>query len=299
MTRVACIGECMIEIGLPQDGVGLARIGFAGDVANVAIYLKRAGPASEVAFVTALGTDALSDRMVAFFGEHGLATDLVERRPDRAPGLYAISLDAAGERSFTYWRDTSAARTLFEPPCRVTPAAMTGFDLVYLSGITVAVLGSTARTALRDFLGDFRAQGGRVAFDSNYRPRLWPDAATARREIAAFWVLTDIGLPSVDDETTLWGDADADRVLARLTAAGVTCGALKQGAAGPRAIGWDGCLPAFARVPNPVDTTAAGDSFNGAYLAALLAGASPPQCLAAGHAMAAHVVRFPGAIVPP
>jgi 2-dehydro-3-deoxygluconokinase len=300
MSRVACVGECMVELGLPRPGETAARLGFAGDTANAAIYLKRAaGAAVAASYVTAVGTDALSDGMVDFLGRHGLETDLIERRPDRAPGLYAISLDAAGERSFTYWREASAARTLFEAPCTVTPERMAGFDLIYLSGITLAVLSPTARQALRKFLAEYRRTGGRVAFDSNYRPRLWPDRGAAQREIGALWKLTDVGLPSVDDEFALWGDADEEAVLARLARAGVREGALKRGPAGPRPIGWDGDAPEFAPEPKPVDTTAAGDSFNGAYLAALLAGLAPPERLAAGHAMAAHVIRHPGAVVPP
>ena len=180
--RIACIGECMVELTLPRaDGEG-SRVGFAGDTLNAAVYLKRSAPELDVVYVTALGTDPLSERMVGFFEAEGLDISLIERRADRVPGLYAISLDAAGERSFTYWRDSSAARTLFLPPATVTPERLAGFDLVYLSGISLAVLAPEARAALRAFLVGFRAEGGRVAFDSNYRPRLWPDAATARRE---------------------------------------------------------------------------------------------------------------------
>jgi 2-dehydro-3-deoxygluconokinase len=305
MIRVACVGECMVELSLPAgDGDAAraplpARLGFAGDAANVAIYLKRrAGAAMEVAFVSAVGDDALSRRMLAFLAAEGLDTGLVERREGRAPGLYAIALDARGERSFTYWREASAARTLFAPPCEVTPDRLRGFDLIYLSGVSLAVLGAEARAALRAFLADYRAGGGLVAFDSNYRPRLWPDAATARREIEALWRLTDVGLPSLDDEIALCGDADAAAVLARLEALGVRRGALKRGAAGPLAIGWDGAPPAFRAVARPRDTTAAGDSFNGGFLAALLAGGGPAACMAAGHALAARVVRHRGAIVP-
>lgn len=299
MSRVACLGECMVELRLPREAGGAASVGFAGDAANVAIYLKREAKAgTSVSFVTALGTDALSAQMIEFLAGHGLETDLIERRPDRAPGLYAISLDQAGERSFTYWRETSAARTLFQPPCEIAPARLVGFHLVYLSGITLAVLSAPARADLRAFLADYRRQGGRVAFDSNYRPRLWPDAETARREIGSFWPLTDVALPSLDDEISLWGDADAAAVLARLMTAGVREGALKRGARGPLPIGWDGALPDFPPEPDPVDTTAAGDSFNGAYLAALLADAPPPERLAAGHVLAARVVRHPGAIMP-
>ena len=170
--------------------------------------------------------------MLGFFAAEGLETGLVERRVDRVPGLYAISVDAAGERSFTYWRETSAARTLFLPPCEVAPGRLAGFDLVYFSAITLAILAPAAREALASFLAGYREQGGRVAFDSNYRPRLWPDAATAKAEVARFWALTDIGLPSLDDELALYGEADEAAVLARLAAAGVRRGALKRGRRG-------------------------------------------------------------------
>lgn len=312
MSRVACIGECMVELSLPPEteasfeagapvdgGMGAARLGFAGDTANVAIYLKRtAGAGAEVAYVTGVGDDRLSERMVAFLAGHRLDVSLIERRAGKAPGLYAISLDAKGERSFTYWREASAARTLFEPAEVVTFDRLRGFDVLYLSGISLAVLSQGARDALRGFLAEYRAGGGQVAFDSNYRPRLWPDAATARREIEALWRLTDIALPSVDDEMALWGDSEAGGVLARILGFGPRRGALKRGAEGPVGIGWDGPLPAFPAESRVVDTTAAGDSFNGGFLAALLAGAPPPDCMMAGHMLASRVIRYPGAIIP-
>jgi 2-dehydro-3-deoxygluconokinase len=296
MTRVACVGECMVELSLPEGAA--PRVGFAGDTLNTAVYLKRSAPAFEVAYVTALGTDPLSERMIAFFEGEGLATGLIERRTDRVPGLYAISTDARGERSFTYWRDQSAARTLFAPPATVEPEVLAGFDLVYLSGITLAILPDPARAALAGALAACRARGGLVAFDGNYRPRLWPGHAAARETMAEFWALADIGLPSVDDEAMLWGDADAAAVRARLVAAGVRRGAVKRGAEGPLPIGWEGPLPEFPPAARVVDTTAAGDSFNGGYLAALLTGAEPPACLRAGHDLAAKVIGYPGAIVP-
>ncbi len=296
--RVACIGECMVELTLPRTEGGATGVGFAGDTLNAAVYLKRSAPELDVAYVTALGSDPLSARMIAFFDAEGLGTGLVERRADRAPGLYAISVDAAGERTFTYWRESSAARTLFLPPAEISPERLAGFDLVYLSGITLAVLAPEARRALAAFLENFRRAGGRVAFDSNYRPRLWADRATALREIDAFWSLTDVGLPSLDDEIALHGDDGAAQVIARLDALGVRRGALKRGAAGPLPLGPAGPLPAFPPARRVVDTTAAGDSFNGAYLAALMRGLPEAECLAAGHAMAAEVVGHPGAIIP-
>jgi 2-dehydro-3-deoxygluconokinase len=296
--RAASIGECMVELTLPRSEGGATGVGFAGDTFNAAVYLKRAAPEIEVAYVTALGSDPLSQRMLAFFDAQGLDTGLIERRADRVPGLYAISVDASGERTFTYWRESSAARTLFLPPAEVVPESLAGFDLVYLSGITLAVMAPEARRALAEFLDGFRAAGGRVAFDSNYRPRLWPDPAAAKREMDAFWALTDVGLPSLDDEMALHGDAGEAAVVARLAAAGVRRGALKRGAAGPLPLGPAGPLPAFPPAADVVDTTAAGDSFNGAYLAALMRGLPEADCLAAGHALAAEVVGHPGAIIP-
>ncbi len=290
----------MVELTLPAEGRDESRVGFAGDTFNTALYLRRsAGPDVDVAYVTALGTDPLSDRMIAFFAQHGVSTDLVERRAERVPGLYAISVDAHGERSFTYWRESSAARTLFAPPCAVTPDRLADFDLIYLSGISLAILTQPARAELLAFLDGFRRRGGRVAFDSNYRPRLWSDAATARSVMGAFWAETDIGLPSLDDEMALWGDVDTDAVLARLRGAGVQRGALKRAAEGPLPIGFcDEPLPDFAPAERVVDSTAAGDSFNGGYLAALISGAPEAECLARGHALARRVIGFAGAIAP-
>lgn len=293
---VACLGEVMVELSLSDADPDRAGIGYAGDTYNTAIYLKRKAPSLSVAYVTKLGHDKLSDRIVGRMLDEKLRTDLVLRSPDRMPGLYAISTDAAGERSFLYWRDTSAARTLFEPPPLDLAALMPAAHL-YFSAISLAILPEPGRHRFLDWLGGYRSGGGTVVFDSNYRPALWPDRATARRDIARAWHATDIGLPSLDDEMALFGDRDEAATLARLNGWGVTSGALKRGALGPVPLG-GGRAPACPPAPRVVDSTAAGDSFNGGYLAARLTGASEPEALAAGHALAAIVVQHRGAILP-
>ena len=107
--KIACIGEAMIEVALTGQ-TGAAQVGFAGDVLNTAIYLRRALPVvHEVAFVSMIGRDSLSDQMATFIAAEGISIAHLSRHPTLVPGLYTIATDALGERSFAYWRDTSAA----------------------------------------------------------------------------------------------------------------------------------------------------------------------------------------------
>ncbi|NKX45697.1 sugar kinase [Roseicyclus persicicus] len=296
--RVACIGECMIELSDLGAPDGRVRMGVAGDTLNTAVYLSRLmGGGGQVAYLTALGDDRLSDGMIAFMRDEGIDTAGIARLPGRRPGLYAIDLAPDGERSFHYWRSEAAARAMLGPG-GIDLGALAGRELVYLSGITLAILPPADRAALIDRLGALRAGGLRVAFDSNYRPRLWPDAATARAAMAAMWAATDIALPSLDDEAALWG-GDAGEVLARLAGAGVGEIALKRGADGPLLHPRAGAPgAAYPPVPEVRDTTAAGDAFNAGYLATRLAGGDPDAAARRGHALACHVIGLPGAIVP-
>lgn len=294
--KIACIGEAMVELSLDRGPSDIAHIGVAGDTLNTAIYLKRCAPEFQVSYVTRLGQDAFSTRMLAFMQGEDIDTSLIGYSDRRTPGLYAISTDALGERTFAYWRGSSAAREMFDGDADDL-AALSGFDVVYLSAITLAILSPNARARLLTWLQDYRRGGGKVAFDSNYRPLLWPDADTARTAIAEMWRCTDIAFPSVDDEQAAFGDADVDAVVARLVSYGVRNGALKCGALGP--LSFDGTDRAvFARAGTVIDSTAAGDSFNGGYLAAYLQGADQVDCLQAGHNLAIRVLGVKGAIIP-
>ena len=295
--RIACIGECMIELSQLDLAGGHARVGFAGDTFNTAVYLARLRPGA-VSYVTNLGTDAFSARMLETLAAEGIDGRLIGRHATRLPGLYSIEVDATGERSFRYWRESSAARTLFSG----TGASLDDlarFDTIYLSGITLAILPEGVRAALTERLGALRDAGHAIAFDSNYRPRLWPDADTARAAFNRMWQACSLALPSFDDEAALYPGVTPGAVLDRISAAGATEIVLKNGAAGPmiRAGGADLqlALPRAARV---VDSTGAGDSFNAGYLAARFSGAAPAEAAAAGHALACRVIEHHGAVIP-
>ncbi|HEY8613067.1 MAG TPA: sugar kinase, partial [Roseomonas sp.] len=222
--RVACIGECMIELRERPDGL-LSR-GFGGDTLNTAVYLARVGTAARlgitVDYVTALGDDMHSEEMLRAWQEEGVGTGLVLRLPGRLPGLYLIQTDAKGERRFSYWRDQAPVRQIFEQP--ETPrieAGLAAAGLIYLSGITLSLFRGTARERLFGVLEAARAGGSRVAFDTNFRPRGWPDPEEARAAFARAIGLSDIVLAGVEDFALLDGDASAEALIARLRRAGL------------------------------------------------------------------------------
>ncbi|MFK7763475.1 MAG: sugar kinase [Roseobacter sp.] len=289
MIRVAAIGEAMIELSLQGSQ---AQVGVAGDTLNTAIYLKRAGPDLAVDYVTCLGDDPFSDQIETFIADQTVGTSTISRITGKSPGLYAITTTDDGERSFTYWRSAAAARDLFQSAEGYDFSCLAGFDLIYLSGISVAILPPEAREKLLEWLAQTPM---RLAYDSNYRPRLWEDQITAQRITNAFWDRADICLPSIDDEMLLFDETEAE-VIARFQKRGQS-GALKRGAIGPLSLGSD-VIQSYAPATAVVDTTAAGDSFNGGYLAALLSDASQADALRAGHDCAAKVVQHRGAIIP-
>ncbi len=286
MTRVACIGEAMIELSMTGSTAG---VGVAGDTLNTAIYLKRLAPDLHVDYVTALGDDPFSDQIAAFIASEDLGTHRIERLTGGSPGLYAITTDDAGERTFTYWRSAAAARQLF---ANEDFSALDGYDLVYLSGISLAILPPSVRRGLLDHI---ISTGQQLAFDSNYRPRLWESADAARAIMGAYWDAAHIALPSIDDEMDLFQET-TQQVQTRWRKA--TClGALKQGPEGPMPIG-NQITQSYPAADTVVDTTAAGDSFNGGFLAAHLTGKDPAHALMSGHMMARQVVSQRGAIIP-
>ncbi len=279
----------MVE--LRHRGDDTLAVGFAGDTYNTAVYVARSPGGVAVDYVTAIGDDVYSDRMLTAMRAEGIGVQLVERRERSSPGLYLVRTDPDGERHFTYHRSTSPARTLFADG----PMEFSSYDMVYLSAITLQILPSTAREHLWTSLAAVR----RVAFDSNYRAAGWPDAATARAAIERTLALTSIALPTLSDEQLLYDDPDATACIDRLAAFGVREIVVKDGASGCTVLA-DGVrthVPA-ARVTAVRDTTAAGDSFNGAYLAARVTGASAESAALAGHTLAATVIQHRGAIVP-
>jgi 2-dehydro-3-deoxygluconokinase len=270
---------------------------FGGDTLNTAVYLARCGARTGVraSYVTALGDDGFSDGLLQRWQAEGVGVQWVRRLPGRMPGLYLIEVDERGERRFSYWRDSAAARSLFDAPSTPLEDALDQVDLLYLSGISLAILPPPGRERLFAVMQRLRQQGARVAFDNNYRPRLWPDAAEARACFTRACSLADLAFITLDDEALLHGRADPAAAF-DLPCAEVV---VKRGAASTLVRAGDGTVFELPVQPvTPVDTTAAGDSFAGGYLALRLAGADARAAAAFGNRLAARVIQHRGALIP-
>lgn len=291
------IGECMVE--LAPAGDGLLRMGYAGDTFNTAWYARRLlPPAWRVGYLSAAGDDAVSQGMLDFIAGAGIETDAVRRLKGRTVGLYLIQLQD-GERSFSYWRGQSAARSLADDPAWLA-AAFAGRDLLFFSGITLAILAPEARRVLSAALARARDAGAHVAFDTNLRPRLWESPEAMREGLMLGASVADTVLPSFDEERELFGDATPAATVARYRAAGAARVAVKNGA-GPCHF-WSAESGEGVLTPAPagrvVDSTAAGDSFDAGFLAALLTGATIGEAVRRGADIAAKVIGVRGALAP-
>jgi 2-dehydro-3-deoxygluconokinase len=294
--HIISIGEAMLELSQAADGSGW-QLGVAGDTLNTAWYLRRLLPADwRVGYFSRVGQGEFSQKMVEFLATEAIETGDVARDPRHEIGLYAISLKD-GERSFSYWRSDSAAKRLADDPAVLRDALMDA-GIAYFSGITLAILPQSGRDNLRAALSEARGEGVQVVFDPNLRPRLWEDAATMCREIEAAAAISDLILPSFDDEREHFGDADPQATVARYLAAGSGQVLVKNGGAevffgGAEGEGLVDELPREI----PVDTTAAGDSFNAGYLAARLAGVDIPTAIHQAHDLSRKVICYRGALV--
>ncbi len=294
--RLLSIGECMVE--LMQAEGDLLRKGYAGDTFNTAYYARLFLPRDwSVDYLTAVGTDTVSDEMLAFIGKTGVGTSTIRRVEGRSPGLYMIHL-TDGERSFSYWRSVSAAKTLADDASHLR-TAIEASDIIVFSGITLAILAPSAVETLLSELRRAKAAGKHVVFDPNIRPRLWDDKAYMRETVSAGARASSLVMPSFDDEQAHFGDADIAATIARYRGLGVDNVVVKDGPKGVTLSFGDTPLQFVpsANVEKIVDTTSAGDSFNGAFLARYAVDGDATAAARFAAEAAATVIQHHGALV--
>lgn len=291
MQSVLSIGECMLQ--MREERKGKFAQGYGGDSLNTAIYLSRLGIKSS--YLTALGDDAWSDQMLALWQKEGVDTSLVAQLPGRMPGLYIIQNQNDGERRFSYWRNHSPAREIFDRDNEQLAQSFLKHDWIYFTGVTLSLYSRAGRDLLFDYMQRANDAGAWIVFDTNYRLQGWPEASEKDRAFRQAIEMADILFASHEDMAGVFGrSADAMFDIAKCQEK-----ILKLPDASARIV-WRNHDEVAAPLPvrKVIDTTAAGDSFAAAYLAARIRKKPPLLAAADGHLLANAVIQHPGAILP-
>lgn len=297
--KLATLGECLIEISEVDTKINknIKKFAYGGDVLNTSVYLSRNN--IKTSFISALGNDSNSHWLLEEWQKENIDCSLVQKLDGYYPGLYMIELDDVGERSFMYWRNNSAAKKFFEniSLLKKTLRSIKNFDYIYFSGITLAIMSEEVRDYFINYLKKFRLNGGKVIFDSNYRPILWRTQYQAKNNYIKAYKNCDIALPTYDDEKLLFNYKTKKECIQAIQKKGVKDIVLK--------LGKDGCfyldegkqvLVSTGKVKS-IDTTGAGDSFNAGYISAIINGKGKNKACKYGNSIAKNVIRKKGAII--
>lgn len=303
-TSISIIGECMTEFS--GSLFGKMNQYFGGDTLNTAVYLARLNQDKkyEVNYISSVGKDTLSDYMLDAWNHEGINTKNVLIDPVRTVGAYLIQLDEFGERSFTYWRSDSAAKYMMShEDFHYVESSLERSDVIYLSGISLAILPHKDCDHLVSLLTQLSQQGKKIIFDTNHRPTLWHGHGGSQRAqevYARVMAISELALLTDDDEMQLWGDKDARQILTRLASIGLKSVVLKQGKDGSTYHHFINNKSFTTEIEAPikvVDTTSAGDSFNAGYLSGYLRGLTPEHCSDIANKLAGVVIQHKGALV--
>ena len=266
--KILSIGECMAEFS-PDEQLGKFNLGFAGDTFNTAWYIANNHADVNSAYFSKVGDDELSDQMLKFMSDNQVDTTYIKKVAGSTIGLYLISL-VNGERTFSYWRNKSAATFLGQNVDDVGNA-MKKQDMIYFSGITLAILDQNSRENLFSCLKSARRAGKKIAFDPNLRPKLWNNKKEMCDVIMSGANLSDIILPSFEDEATWFSDSDPMSTLARYQNVGAETVVVKNAGDPVSFCSQHGTGTYLVEsVEKIIDSTAAGDSFNAEILVGLL-----------------------------
>jgi 2-dehydro-3-deoxygluconokinase len=297
MKNIYFIGECMVE--LRAMSAATLHQSFAGDVYNSAVYLKRCFPQVTTSVVTALGQDNLSKKMLERFESEQINTQLVFAHDTKVPGMYYIETDEHGERSFIYWRNDSAAKKVVDFLDADALEQLSQGDMFFFSGISLAIIEESAREDFWKVVKQLKDAGVKIVFDPNYRARLWNSVEETKEQYHLAFTFADITLPGGEDLTTLYDVHSVEAVVEYLKPYQIEEIVVKNGPESVVTKEGD-TLQSHTIIPvtNVVDTTSAGDAFNGVYLGARLSDKSISSAVQLAAKAAGTVIQQPGAIAP-
>jgi len=298
-SKLLAVGECMLELSGEMQLGSQAKLNFGGDVLNTALYYARFG--GDVSFLTAMGDDDFSNQILKVWNDENIDTSTVLRLKDRLPGLYGIQTDSNGERSFHYWREQAPIKDLFHHLSQADlKKYIDEYQCLYFSGISISRWDEVQLEIFADWLKEFREknQNKAIIFDLNYRPKCWQSIEQTKKYLNMILPFVTIIVTTFDDEEMLFSDESYQQTLDRYTSFGVKTIVIKQGSS-PTIVSKNGrtiqIIP--AKKIDPLDTTAAGDSFNAAFLASIDKGLDVEKAVEFAQSFAAEIIQHQGAII--
>jgi 2-dehydro-3-deoxygluconokinase len=284
-----CLGEPMVEFNAQKDGSW--AYGFGGDVSNVAISAARQN--AKVGILTRIGADSFGDDLRDLWTREGVLTRDVEIDTKAPTGIYFVRHGTDGHR-FEYRRAGSAASQM--APQRVPRNSISSTRCLHYSGISQAI-SATALTACETAVDMARECGCLVSYDPNLRLGLW-SLEQAQEIINRSVPLCDFFLPGLDDARQLTGFEQPEDIVSYYLDLGAGLVALTLGPEGALVGDSSGLSAIPPRETEVVDASGAGDCFDGAFLARLLAGDTPQ--IAAHYAVTASSISVEGyGAIPP
>jgi len=281
------MGEALVEFVRQDkpDGPECYKQGFGGDTSNTAIAAARQG--CSTGYISAVGDDPFGQALLELWHRENVDTSRVELNKTAPTGIYFVDPDPQ-QRNFTYYRSGSAASLI--TPDSLDSDYIAGARILHISGISLAI-SKTARDSVKEAMSIARTNGVKISLDTNLRLKLW-SLEEAQFHIDDAMKSVDIALPSYDDATELTGLADRDAIIDYYLDLGPSIVALKLGSEGCR-LAFDGERFDVPAVPaDAVDSTGAGDTFAGAFLARYIKSGDP--LYAARHACAAASIAVSG-----
>lgn len=286
---ILCLGEPMLEFNQQPDGNYLP--GHGGDTSNCAIAAARQG--ASVGYVTHLGADTFGNSFMDLWQAEGIDTSTVKQVTTAHTGIYFVTHGVDGHE-FSYFRAGSASSRM--RPQDLPVDALQQCKILHVSGISQAI-SDCAADAVFEAIGLTRAAGGKVSYDTNLRLKLWP-LERARAVTHAAMAQCDIALPGLEDAQLLTGHTEPDAIVDFYLRLGASVVALTLGAEGTLVATPDERAQVQGRMVKAVDATAAGDTFDGAFLARVAVGDTPFEAARYANAAAALSTLGYGAVAP-
>ena len=263
---ILTIGEVLIDLtqtGRDEKGIPQFAANPGGAPANLAVAASRLG--AKTAFIGKVGADGFGRYLSDVLTQNGVDASGVAVDRQHPTTMAVVSVDASGERDFSFYRGANADVMLSKED--IPDAALEQAKIVHFGSVSLTA--DPSRSATLDAVGRAKAMGKTITYDPNYRANLWPDQDTAVAQMKAPLDLVDILKVSDEELPLLTGTTDCEAGTAQLAAHGIGLIFVT--------LGPDGVFYRMgdktghvAGVPCKVgDTNGAGDTFFGAALSKL------------------------------